>query len=436
MAGMRSTLRSGPLRRIIAAYGVNRLGTWFGTVALSLAVFDHTHSALAVAAVLIAAQVLPAFAVPALVAHVEASRRGRELSALYFFETVVTTVLALSLSSFRLPLVLLLVALDGTAALAASALLRTAAAKTAREDIREDQDPQAAEQSANAAINVVFSGTFVLGPVVAGLLVASAGAATALFADAATFLIAGILLIEFSSHVDEAGSESVAARLRTAWRHVRAAPALRGLLLAQAVALVFFESATPIEIAYVKRTLHGGNSGYGYLVGVWGVGVVLGSIAFASMGRKRLGLLVSVGTFMIGAAYVGFAAAPTMILAGVSATVGGVGNGLQLGPLISAIQTLTPKALQGRVMGALEAIGALSPAIGLGMGGVLVALTSPRFAFGFVGVGAVLTTWGFARVHVDRIPAADMIPAELADPQAPGTTAALPVGELGARCDS
>ena len=46
------------------AYTVNRLGTWFGVVALSLAVFDQTHSALAVAALLVAAQVIPAFLVP------------------------------------------------------------------------------------------------------------------------------------------------------------------------------------------------------------------------------------------------------------------------------------------------------------------------------------------------------------------------------------
>ncbi len=58
-------LRSHRLRRIIGAYTVNRLGTWFGFVALSVAVFDHTHSALAVAALLIWRQALPAFVVPA-----------------------------------------------------------------------------------------------------------------------------------------------------------------------------------------------------------------------------------------------------------------------------------------------------------------------------------------------------------------------------------
>ena len=43
---MSSPLRSARLRRIIVAYAINRLGTWFSFVALSVAVFDHLHSAI------------------------------------------------------------------------------------------------------------------------------------------------------------------------------------------------------------------------------------------------------------------------------------------------------------------------------------------------------------------------------------------------------
>src|ERR1035441_6897056 len=118
-----SPLRSPRLRRILAAYTINRLGTWFGLVALLVAVFDHTHSALAVAALMFAWQALPAFLVPAVVARVEVSTRRRELSALYVFEAVVNAALAvLLLSHFWLPAVVLLATLDGTAALTASAL--------------------------------------------------------------------------------------------------------------------------------------------------------------------------------------------------------------------------------------------------------------------------------------------------------------------------
>jgi len=402
VAAVTSALSSPRLRRVIVAYTVNRLGTWFGTIALSLAVFDHTHSSLAVAAVLIASQVVPAFVVPAVVARAEASKRGRELSGLYFFEGAVTAVLPLLLWNFWLPGLLFLVALDGTAALAASALLRTEAAKIARAELDGDGDPGAAEQKANAALNIAFSGTFVIGPVLAGAIVASAGAATALFIDAGTFLICGVLLVDLHPRVEEAGGDTVGARLRAAWRHIKSVPALRALLLAQAIGLVFFESAAPIEVAYAKRSLLAGDRGYGLLVTAWGVGVVAGSIVFARAGR-RLGLMLTAGTFAIGAAYLGFAAAPTLLIAAGVAVVGGVGNGVQFAPVISGVQRLTPQPLQGRVMGALESLSAVSPAVGLALGGALVALSSPRTAFAVVGAGAALTTLLFARVHLDRV---------------------------------
>ena len=403
VATVTTTLSSPRLRRVIGAYTVNRLGTWFGTIALSLAVFDHTHSALAVAAVLIAGQVVPAFAVPAVVARVEASQRGRELSALYFFEGATTAALAALLWHFWLPGLLLLVALDGTAALAASALLRTEAAKIARADLDGGGDPGAAEQQANAALNVAFSGTFVLGPALAGAIVAGAGAPVALFIDSGTFLICGGLLMDLHPRVEEAGGASVSSRLKAAWRHINDVPALRALLLAQAVGLIFFESAAPIEVAYAKRSLHAGDRGYGLLVTAWGVGVVLGSIIFARAGNRRLGVMLTAGTFAIGAAYVGFAAASTLLIAAGVAVVGGVGNGVQFAPVISGVQRLTPQPLQGRVMGAVESLGALCPAVGLALGGALVTLSSPRTAFAIVGAGAALTTLAFARVHLDRV---------------------------------
>ena len=413
---MTSPLRSPRLRRIIAAYTINRLGTWIGTIALALAVFDHTHSTIAVAAVLVAGQVIPALAVPAVVARVEASSRRRELSGLYFFEGVATTVLAVLLWHFWLPLVLLLVMLDGTAALTASALLRAETARAARDDIAEigtsataeetEAKVQAAEQKANAALNVGFSASFVLGPVLAGAIVAGASASIALFLDAGSFVICGAFLLDLHPHVEEAAEESIRARLLAAWRHINDVPALRTLLLVQAIALVFFESAAPIEVAYAKLTLNAGDSGFGLLVSVWGAGVVLGSIVFARAGSQPLGRMLSAGTFAVGLAYVGFAVAPSLALACPAALVGGLGNGMQWAPLVSAVQRLTPPQLHGRVMGALESIGALAPALGLSLGGALVALSSPRTAFTIVGVGAGLTTIAFLRVPLTGRPAA------------------------------
>ena len=75
-----------------------------------------------------------------------------------------------------------------------------------------------------------------------------------------------------------------------------------------------------------------------------------------------------------------------------AALAGGIGNGLQWPSLISVVQRVTPPSLHGRLMGAVESIGALCTAIGLALGGALVALSSPRAAFLVAGVGAMLAT--------------------------------------------
>ncbi len=406
---MSSVLHSPRLRRILAAYTINRLGTWFGYVALSLAVFDHTHSALAVAALLIAAQVLPAIAGPAVIARVEKSSRRGQLTALYLIETLATVALAVLLSHFWLPIVLVLALLDGTAALAASSLLRAAAAKAAREHVEgtegmpgDRETPQDAERKANAALNIAFSATFVLGPAIAGALVASAGAPAALLIDAATFLICGSILIDLNPHVEELDGTSVRERLGTAWRHIQSVAALRALLVAEAVALVFFQFSAPIEVVYAKVTLHAGDRGYGLLLGAWGVGVVLGSLVFARTAKRSLKGLLVAGTLAVGLAYVGFSVAPTLGVACLAALLGGLGNGVQWASAISAVQQLTPQALQGRLMGAVESLAAACPALGLALGGLLVAVSSPRVAFLVAGVGAALTTVAFVRLSLTQ----------------------------------
>jgi MFS family permease len=396
------------VRRIVGAYTVNRLGTWFGFVALSVAVFDHTHSALAVAAMLVSAQVLPAFLVPAVVARVETSRARALFSGLYVIEAIATIALIVLIHNFSLAAVLALVAVDGTAALAASALLRTALARAARDHATSlDRSPDAgdlaaeqaaAERSANASLNVAFSGTFVLGPAIAGAIVASAGASTALAIDVVSFLICAAMLIDLRPHVEEGEGTSVRARLKAAWAYLSEARTLRTLLVAQGIGLVFFESAAPIEVPYAKIALHAGDRGYGALLASWGIGVVIGSLFFARSPHRSLGAMISFGTLAVGLAYVGFATAPTILVACLAALLGGVGNGVQWAATISAVQRLTPQRLLGRIMGALESIGAICPALGLALGGALVAVSSPRTAFLVTGLGAVATTGAFVRL--------------------------------------
>jgi MFS family permease len=408
---------------MVLAYTINRLGTWFGYVALAVAVFDHTHSAVAVAAMLVAGQVLSAFLVPSVVARVEASGRRGLLSGLYLFEVAATAALAaLLLWHFSLPAVLVLVALDGTAALAASALLRAATARCARELANVGQPSTAAalteadaantggtsdareataleaERAANAALNIGFAVTFTLGPALGGVIVPAFGAPAALLIDAATFAICGAMLLDLKPHVEDAGASSVRARVGAAWQYINDTPTLRRLLLAEGFALSFFTFSGPVEVAYAKVSLHAGDTGYGLLLGFWGLGVAIGSVVFARSIGRSLGVLLSTSTLAVGLAYLGWAAAPSLALACGVGLVGGIGNGVQWASMISAVQRLTPQRLHGRLMGAVESLGAICPAIGFSLGGAIAVLSSPRGAFLVAGIGATVGTVAFVRL--------------------------------------
>ena len=214
---MPSPLKSSRLRRILFAYTVNRLGTWVGLVALSLAVFDHTHSALAVAALLFAWQALPAFLVPAVVARVESRARRGELSALYVFEGRVTAALAVLLWHFCLPSACCWLCSTGrrrwplTHCCARRWRGWRAIRSRGSRQVRCDRaristtEAQEAERKANAALNIAFSLAFVTGPVIGGAVVAAAGAPAALFINVGSFLICGALLIDLHPHVELAG---------------------------------------------------------------------------------------------------------------------------------------------------------------------------------------------------------------------------------------
>jgi len=380
------------LRRILAAYTVNKLGTWFGTVALSLAIYDHTHNAAAVTALFVA-RYLPALAVPALVARVEASTRRRTLGALYAFEALCAALLAAMVWHFLLPAILVLVALDGAVELTASSLLRAQAARAGAE-----QGAERGIYNANAALNVGLSVSVVLGPTLGALAVRSFGGPVALLIDAGSFLVCGALVVDLYVYVEERAGASVRARLASAWEHVREAPALRAVLLTQAAALVFFETAAPVEVFYAKGTLRAGDVGYGALLAIWGVGQLGGSLLFARGARRSLGAMLTLGTLAVGLAYLGFAAAPTLALAALAALLGGAGNGVQWASLLGTVQLLTPERLRGRLMGGVESIGALCPLIGLPLAGLVMALSSPRATFLVFGSIIAATTLGFARL--------------------------------------
>jgi MFS family permease len=379
---LRDPLRRPAFRRLALSYAVNEMGDWLGVIALSVLVFELTDSALATALLFIGTGFLPALLTPFFVARLERPPPRFVLPAIYAVEAGAFGVLALLAENFSLPAVVAVAALDGALALTAKTLTRAVTAAML--------EPEGELRAGNAVLNIAFTGGAAVGPALAGGVVAALGVQSALLLDAASFYLIGWILLT-AGPLPQAEPEPghLREQVRAGLGYIRHHQTLRRLLTAQAAALVFFAVVIPIEVIYAKETLGAGDAGYGLLLGSWGVGMVLGSVVFATLRRAPLPVLLFFSTVAIGAGYLGMAAAQVLVVACAASVVGGAGNGVQWVAVVSAVQELTSSTMQARVVGTLESIASATPGLGYVLGGLIATQWSPRAAFVVAGIGVM-----------------------------------------------
>src|SRR3954468_309076 len=294
-------LRHPAFARIAVSYTINEFGNWLGGVALAILVYAETGDPLAVTALFLAWNLVPAFVAPGLTARLDQLAVRWALPSLYAIEAVAFVGLAFLSDSFFLPAILAIALLDGTLALTGRALSRATIAALLEKD--------GLLRQGNAIVNVGFAAASATGPAIGGVVVAGLGVSDALLLDAASFaLIAALLAATRGLPQAKPERERWLARARegfgAAWRDRW----LRTLLVGQALALVFFTAVVPIEVVYAKEALHAGDRGYGLLLAAWGAGLVVGSLVFTRTSRRPLAL-IGLSTALVGVAYIGMSVA-------------------------------------------------------------------------------------------------------------------------------
>ncbi len=380
-------LRLPAFRHLATAYTTNELGNWFGDVALAILVFDRTGKPLATAALFLALRFLPAVLAPLLASRVESAPARRILPGLYAAEALIFAALAVISAHFMLPLVLGLAALDGLLAITAKALTRSAAATTL--------SGEGLLRQGNAILNIGFTTGGAVGPALAGAVAAGLGVGVALWLDAASFAVAAVAFVTAADLRIESDRQSdTLGRLRAGLRQLRDEPGVARLVGAFAFALLFSSIAIPIEVVFAKQTLHAGDSGYGLLLGAWGLGMVIGGAAFAAAERVPLPIVLVASAVTIAAGYCGLAAAPDLAVACVCSALGGLGNGSGGVAIMNALQEALQLRFQGTVMAVVEGLIQLAPAIGFVLGGAIATAYSPRGAYLVSGAGVMAVLLG------------------------------------------
>jgi MFS family permease len=364
-------LRLRDFRLVFAGESVSLVGDQFHFVALAWLTLQLTGSGLALGGVLTAAAIPRAvFMLIGGALSDRVSPRSLMLASNALRAVVVGVVAALVLTgNAELWQLFVLAAIFGTVDAVFHPALNTIVPMLVKDRLLPP---------ANALVQIMQQLSGLIGPVLAGLVVAAIQTGPAFAVDAASFAIATLtlLLVQGGRRASPSSGEAPASLLANigsglsyAWRD----PAVRSLILLVAAFNLAFTGPLLVGLPYLADTRFGGPAALGILFAAWGAGALIGAILAGSIRRvPRLGLvtlLVAVG-LGIGVALVGNA--PSLALALPVMGAVGLGAGFINVRVIAWLQARTPEAMRGRIMSLLM-LGAVGLApISLAVAGAII----------------------------------------------------------------
>jgi MFS family permease len=360
--------RNRELRRLELAWGGFFVVEWATLLALS--VWAYRQGGASAAGVVGLLRMLPAaVALPFGSMVTDRFARHRVLAVVYSVQAFLLLVVAATIAAGGpRALVYLLVALVGVAA----APCRPAQLAIAPVLARSPEELVAA----NVA-QTTFEGVATLvGPALAGVLLALSGASVALAAAAAVSAFSAVLVGGVGTGADPTraarrGREPVAAALTGGVRELARLPDV-------AIIVGGFWAQTLVRgmlnvyiVALALTTLALGEGGAGLLSGAFGAGVIFGALVTTTLvGRRRLSLPSALGLVLWGLPLVVIGVWPTAAVAVVALVVSGIGNAELDVSGFTLMQRLADDRVLGRVFGVMY-VGVLAT---VGVGSVLAPL--------------------------------------------------------------
>ena len=258
-------------------------------------------------------------------------------------------------------------------------------------ELVEDPDLDAANMLWSFSLNL----SLVLGPAVAGLLVASFGGPSVLLIDAVTFAVMAFVAVTMPNLERSKSSAQAPLSERLGLSQLWDVKVVRNTTL---LSLVFFFSYGPLEAAmplYSDAILQTDARGYGLLWSALAVGALIGTLSSTALSRRlRLGVALPLIALLWGASLLPMAFTNKLWLA-CSLLLLGV---LMWGPYTPMETTLlqrnVPKEQLGRVFGARSTLLTGGSPLGLAVGGILLAFVPATTVIAFSALACILVGLG------------------------------------------
>jgi MFS family permease len=260
----------------------------------------------------------------------------------------------------------------------------------ARQSFIVDMVGRADLMNAIALNSSMFNASRVVGPAVAGILVAMIGEGWCFFANGISYIavIVGLLLMRVAPHRPVTGGGSPMAKIVEGFRFVIRNRPIHALLILLSIASVTGMPFTVLMPVFADRILHGGPKALGWLTGCAGMGALGAALLLASRQTlKGLSGWIAASATAFGVGLLIFALSRTFLFSALILVPVGFSLMLQMGSSNTLIQSMVPDHLRGRVMGVYSMmLMGMAP-----FGGLLAGVVADRFgAPTTVAIGGVI----------------------------------------------
>jgi MFS family permease len=275
----------------------------------------------------------------------------------------------------------------------------------------------------------MFNGARVVGPAVAGILVARIGEGWCFAANSLSYIavLIGLLLMKVRS-VPRISNRSPIEDIIEGFRWVNRTKIIRSLLFLIGLVSLVGMPYTVLMPVFADKILHGGARGLGILMGATGVGALFGALTLAAKtGIKGLGRWVTITCATLGISLFLFSFSTSFWLSAALLLPCGYSMMLQMACSNTLIQTIVPDHLRGRVMSLYSMMFMGMAPFGAFFGGALANRIGAPMTVAVGGIACVFGAIWFGRALPElRIEARRLIVAQ-------GLAGGEPVQELNAQ---
>ncbi len=341
-------LRSRNYRLFFLGQGVSLIGTWMQTLAMSWLVYRLSNSAFILGIVGFAGD-LPSFILMPL-AGVWADRINRRKIL------VITQTLAM-IQAFVLAILVLTgsVQVWHLIVLAVSLGLINAFDMPARQSfVIEMVEDKKDLPNAIALNSSIFNSARLIGPAVAGILIAVLGEGYCFLINGFSFLavIAALLSMQIKPHRGRAKIGGTLQGLKEGFSYALGFMPIRSLLFLVAIVSLMGMSYAVLMPVLAREVLAGGSHTFGFLMGAGGLGALIAGIHLAS--RKSvlgLGRLIPLSLALFSLSIIALSLSHNLGLSLVIMLAAGFGVMTQIASCNTLIQTMVEEDKRGRTMG-------------------------------------------------------------------------------------